>query len=212
MMRLATHHPKCLRIQILRRRPPGPLADRRPAPGARADVPDRLAGRAAGGGQDHPSNRGPRRLTGSRRGRGNGPDRPEVAGPRLGRGAVRPERAGRVVRPGPGATQGGRARLSLHLHAGRDRAGRERPARGGRRADLSRDLRPIAPRRMPRPWAIGRSPGGSGCRRDLSAGTTSSSARSRWSPAGWAAISSSGGMGWARRTSSRWSWTMPPWA
>ena len=76
--------------------------------------------------------------------------RPELARARLGRGsgrgraeyAARSVPTAHVLRRGPGPAQGRRARLSLHLHPGRDRAGRECTARGGRGPDLSRHLRP----------------------------------------------------------------------
>ena len=82
-------------IRIAHRRPARPVADRRAAPGARPDVPDRLAGRAAFRRTSRPSNRGPRFLTGSRRRHGDGARRPALAGARLGRRA----RPGRAVGP-----------------------------------------------------------------------------------------------------------------
>ena len=61
------------------------------------------------------------------------------------------------------SSQGERERLSLHVHAGRHRAGRQRPARRGRRADLPRHLRAPYARPTPAPWAIDPSPGGFAC-------------------------------------------------
>ena len=105
-------------------------------------------------------------------------------------------RAGSSLRPGPGPPQGRRARLSLHLHAGRHRAGRQRPARGGRRADLSRNLLAAAASRMPPRWAIVPSPGGSGCREGLVSWNDLFLGRSLWEiRLAWAATSWSLGNG-----------------
>ena len=95
------------------RRPPRPLADRRPAPGPRPDVPARLARRAVG--------RGPGRSSGSRTSTppasaprpARGARRPPLARPRLGRraGRRRPvapyvqSRAGGMLRDGARAAE-----------------------------------------------------------------------------------------------------------
>ena len=73
--------------------------------------------------------------------------------------APRPLMSNPNVRPfydGASTVSRRRERLSLHLHAGRHRAGRQCPARGGRRPELSRDL--LRPRRSPTPSALGDRP------------------------------------------------------
>ena len=98
-----------------------------------------------------------------------GPRRPQLAGLDWDEGRMSAGRTGhtsslseRGLRRRPGAAQSGRACLSLHLHARRYRASRQRSARGGRRADLSGHVFLANVRPMRRPWAIARSPGDSG--------------------------------------------------
>ena len=182
-------------------RPPRPLADRRPAPGPRPDVPDRLARGAAGGGRvilriedlDATRVRAEAVTTALIDLRWLGLDwdeGPDVGGPNG--PYVQSERKS-VYDRRAGTSEGDRAGLSLHLHARRHRTGRQRTARGGRGADLSRHLlrakcgRRRVPGRSPVRLAIPVS------RRATWPGTTSSSAASSSTRRGSAAISWSAG-------------------
>ena len=151
-----------------------PPRRRRPAPGPRPDLPDRLARRPVGRGAG--SSSGSRTSTPP----GSAP-RPSTAaiddlrwlgldwdeGPDVGGPSVPyvQSRAYGAYRDALERLKARRAGLSLHLHPGRHRAGRLGPARRGRGADLPGHLLGPVGRRRRRARAIARSPGGSASRR-----------------------------------------------